>query len=70
MKKDIAVLYIYQRLMDGHTVCFEEMVPMLECSERTFSRYIADIKNYLSVYHIGKKVFYDSAKKGFLIKEL
>lgn len=66
-----ALLYIYNRLLEGKIVRKNEVVDKFNINERTFYRYIKDIKKFVEKPDselIGKEIVADRAKGGYILK--
>lgn len=70
-KADV-VLFIYNQLKEGKVVVKDDIVDKFKINERTFYRYIKDIKKFvedeLEGELIGEKVIYDRQKCGYILK--
>ncbi|MEW8994374.1 helix-turn-helix transcriptional regulator [Clostridium sp.] len=69
-KSDV-LLYIYNRLLEGKIVRKDDVVDKFNISERTFYRYIEDIKNFLEKPDgelVGEEIISDRAKGGYILK--
>lgn len=65
------LLYIYNRLLEGKIVRKNDIVDKFNINERTFYRYIQDIKKFVENPDgelIGEKVIADKAKGGYILK--
>ena len=63
MKKIHVVLLIYDYLNKQRSININDIADMANCSKRTAIRYINDIREYFSVFHINKEIVYDRQKK-------
>lgn len=66
-----ALLYIYNRLLEGKIVRKHDVVDKFNINERTFYRYIQDIKNFVEKPDgelIGEEIIADKAKGGYILK--
>lgn len=69
-KSDV-LLYIYNRLLEGKIVRKNDVVDKFNISERTFYRYIDDIKKFLEKpvgELVGEEIISDRAKGGYILK--
>ncbi|MBL4932763.1 hypothetical protein [Clostridium paridis] len=67
-----ALLYIYNRLFEGKVVKKNDVVDKFNINERTFYRYIKDIKDFVEKPNsvvIGERVISDREKGGYVLKE-
>lgn len=66
-----ALLYIYNSLIEGKVVKKNDVVDKFKINERTFYRYIKDIKNFVENPNgdlIGEQVIVDREKCGYVLK--
>lgn len=66
-----ALLYIYNRLLEGKIVRKNDMLDRFNIKERTFYRYIKDIKKFVEKPDgelIGEEIVADRAKGGYIFK--
>lgn len=69
MSKTFAVLYIYDLLRNHQNFKLKDIVNLFQCSSRTASRYIADLKEYFKEFNLPYDIQYDAGEKTFkLIK--
>lgn len=69
--KSEALLYIYNRLIEGKVVIKNDVIDKFNINERTFYRYIKDIKMFLENPDgelIGEEVLMDRKKGGYILK--
>lgn len=65
------LLYIYNRLIEGKIVKTKEIVDKFEISERTFYRYIKDIKKFIEKTDedlVEEELISDRSKGGYILK--
>jgi ACT domain-containing protein len=73
-KSDV-LLFIYDSLQEGKVVRKNDIVDKFNINERTFYRYIKDIKNFVEEESsvndeiIGKEVIVNREKGGYIFKE-
>lgn len=66
-----ALLYIYNRLLEGKIVRRNDVVDKFNINERTFYRYIKDIKKFVEKPDgelVGEEIVADRAKGGYILK--
>ncbi len=66
-----ALLYIYNRLLEGKIVRKNDVVDRFNINERTFYRYIKDIKKFVEKPDgelIGEEIIADRAKGGYILR--
>lgn len=66
-----ALLYIYNRLLEGKIVRKQEVLDKFNINERTFYRYIQDIKKFFEKPDgelIGEEIVADKAKGGYILR--
>lgn len=66
-----ALLYIYNKLIEGKIVRKQEVLDKFDINERTFYRYIQDIKKFIGRPDgelIGEEVLSDRSKGGYILK--
>lgn len=66
-----ALLYIYNKLIEGEIVRKQEVLDKFGINERTFYRYIQDIKKFIGRPDgelIGEEVLSDRSKGGYILK--
>ncbi|MBN1064491.1 hypothetical protein [Clostridium botulinum] len=66
-----ALLYIYNSLQEGKVITKNDGIDKLNINERTFYRYIKDIKDFVEKPDgllIGEEVISDREKGGYVIK--
>lgn len=69
MEKTIAILFIYDMLLQRKKLTIADISEACECCDRTSIRYINVVRKYLLFYH-KTKVIYDRKFKTFkLIKK-
>lgn len=69
--KSEVLLYIYNRLFEGKIVRKNDVEDKFNISERTFYRYIEDIKKFLEKPDgelVGEEIIADRAKGGYILK--
>lgn len=69
--KSEALLYIYNRLIEGKVVIKNDVIDKFNINERTFYRYIKDIKMFLENPDgelIGEEILMDKRKGGYILK--
>lgn len=69
--KSEVLLYIYNRLFEGKIVRKNDVEDKFNISERTFYRYIEDIKEFLEKSYgelVGEEIIADRAKGGYILK--
>ena len=69
--KSEVLLYIYNRLFEGKIVRKDDVVDKFNISERTFYRYIDDIKKFLEKPDgelVGEEIISDRVKGGYILK--
>lgn len=69
--KSEVLLYIYNRLFEGKIVRKNDVEDKFNISERTFYRYIEDIKKFLEKPYgelVGEEIIADRAKGGYILK--
>ena len=69
--KGEVLLYIYNRLLEGKVVRKHEVIDKFNINERTFYRYIQDIKNFVENPEgelIGEEVVTDKEKGGYILR--
>lgn len=66
-----ALLYIYNRLLEGKVVRKNDIIDKFSINERTFYRYVKDIKNFVENPDgelIGEQIIVDREKGGYILK--
>lgn len=66
--KSQVVLFLYDELLQGHTINIDAVTTDYEISTRTFMRYISDIRAYLSNFNIAKELVYDTKKRAYTLR--
>ena len=70
MCKGIAILYIYDKLLQGEEVYMETIINDLNISVRTFRRYISDIKTFLYDNFKNQTIAYSKIKNSYSLRNL
>lgn len=70
IKKDIAILVLYQRLVNDGCFSFDFLKSITDCSKRTYSRYLSDIRFFLKEYEKKHELVYSNKTKEYILVKI
>lgn len=70
IKKDIAILVLYQRLDNDGGFSFDFLKNITDCSKRTCSRYLSDIRLFLKEYEKKHELVYCNKTKEYVLVKI
>lgn len=67
MSKTMAVLYIYDLLLENKKFQTIDLVGKFGCSLRTVKRHIQAVKRFIEIYHPDKQMKYSARDKSYFL---
>lgn len=68
MVKSQLVLYLFDELTQGRGICAHEIICDYHISERTFMRYISEIRAYMYNFYRNKELVFSKSDNHYYLK--